>query len=62
MPNHIEKYGKILCPQCGWILDINSITYNKIENGVFKSKDVMIYQTEERCPNCHWSDIIREER
>ncbi len=60
MPKHIEKYGKYLCPSCGKELDIKTISYDKITDGIFRSGKT-IMQTEETCSNCGWSYIEKEE-
>ena len=49
-----EKNGKYLCPQCGDILEVDTVRYNKITNGIFKS-DKIITETTYHSKRCGWS-------
>ena len=50
----IIKNGRFYCPQCGDELEVDTISYNKIVNGVFKS-DKMIIETTYSSKRCGWS-------
>ena len=58
-PIENEKYG-LLCPECKKILPkAEIVTYNEIDNGVFKSSRV-VKETNYECKNCGWSYYSRE--
>ena len=54
-----DEYNKWFCPQCGDVLKITTVKYNKINDGVFKS-DKMIIETTYTSKRCGWSYTKKE--